>query len=73
MRISTYKRYLLMIKEHLKKGTNCIAIISTCIMLLLAGGCAGVPERNPLPMELSDQATLPVLPKSQQRVLTRYI
>ena len=47
-----------MIKHHVKRCFTCFAIIGTCAMLLLAGGCAGVPERHPLPLELSNQATV---------------
>ena len=55
--------FLFMFNHHVKRCFTYFAIISTCAMLLLAGGCAGVPKRNPLPLELSSQATVADIPK----------
>jgi len=52
MKLHTMKRFL-----------SSLAPIGACAILLFSGGCANIPERNPLPIDLSSEATIPGIPE----------
>jgi len=62
LQTAVYKDYF-MIFHSVKKFLSCMAPMAACAILLLSGGCASVPERHPLPLDLSNQATIPDIPK----------
>ncbi len=44
-----------------------IGLICTCALALIMTGCAGVPERHPLPLELTNQARIHGIPNARFR------
>ena len=40
-------------------------LLVSCCLVGLAAGCVSVPERNPLPESLGDEATIPGIPKAR--------
>ena len=49
----------------LKSIHSILFIAASCAVLLLAGGCADVPVRKPLPVELTDKAFIPGIPDAR--------
>jgi predicted acylesterase/phospholipase RssA len=59
---STIKRFIFMSRAYIRNFLNSFILIISCTILLLASGCANVPPRHPLPMELNNQAIVANLP-----------
>ncbi len=47
--------------EH--RIVSCIVPMAVGVMLLLVAGCTSIPKRHPLPFDLSNEATIPGIPK----------
>ena len=54
-----------MINNYVKGFYSSFVVITTCIMLLLIGGCARIPERHTLPLDLSGQTTVADIPEAR--------
>ncbi len=51
--------------SSIKSNSTRLFTTISCVLLLMATGCATVPERTPLPVELTDKAFIPGVPDAR--------
>ncbi len=50
---------------HVTRCYSSFVAITVCTILLLTGGCAKIPERHPLPLEMSSKASVGDIPEAR--------